>query len=264
MAALVLGIIAGLMSATAAQITIGRIGEEFAGLSPFFTLIGIVGGILALGRPRTACVLMVIAGIGCFLAAGISSLLLLAYPEFEFDLIYLLFMVPAWVDSIHMLKLPVLAYSLSGILFIAGGMLSLASARVRPAATYVALLLASFGALLAILCAPLVHMPLMWATPFVMLKRAGLIPEWIILYWVWVLLFPIMGSVAVVLVLGRQKLAGILMLASAISGFTGHLIFLIPFDELPLVSLPGSLLLALGGAFALLSARKQPKERASP
>ncbi|MCL0082491.1 hypothetical protein M1O14_02015 [Dehalococcoidia bacterium] len=264
MAALVLGIIAGLMSATAAQITIGRIGEEFAGLSPFFTLIGIVGGILALGRPRTACVLMVIAGIGCFLAAGISSLLLLAYPEFDFDLIYLLFMVPAWVDSILMLKLPVLAYSLSGILFIAGGMLSLASARVRPAATYVALLLASFGALLAILCAPLVHMPLMWATPFVMLKRAGLIPEWIILYWVWVLLFPIMGSVAVVLVLGRQKLAGILMLTSAISGFTGLLIFLIPFDELPLVSLPGSLLLALGGAFALLSARKQPKERASP
>ncbi|MBT9163357.1 MAG: hypothetical protein DDT24_00263 [Chloroflexi bacterium] len=37
-ATLVLGIIAGLMSATATQITIGRIGEEFAGLSPFLLL----------------------------------------------------------------------------------------------------------------------------------------------------------------------------------------------------------------------------------
>ncbi len=97
-----------------------------------------------------------------------------------------------------------------------------------------------------------------------MLKRAGLIPEWIILYWLWVLLFPVMGSVAAVLVLVRQRVAGILMFSSAISGFIGLLIFFMPFDESPLISLPGSILLALGGAFALTSARKQPKERAPP
>ncbi|MFW0858722.1 MAG: hypothetical protein AAGB97_00815 [Dehalococcoidia bacterium] len=143
-------------------------------------------------------------------------------------------------------------------------MLSLASSSERPAAIYAAMLLAVFGALFAALCALSVRLQLLFATPWLVLERAGLLPEWIILYWIWVVLFPVMGFAAGVLVLTRPKVAGALMFISALCGFIGSLILARPFDESPLISLPGCLLLVLAGAFALTSARKQSKERASP
>jgi len=238
-AALVLGIVAALMSAGAAQITIGRIGEGPAALSPFFSFIGIVGGILALARPRIAWMLMVVAGIGCFLAAVVFFFaVFFAYGEI----------------------VPLLAYILAGLLFItAGGMLALASSRERPAAIYTAMLLGVIGGLFATLCALAIRFPLLFLTPWLMLQREGLLLAWNIQYWIWVALFPVMGFVAGVFVLARPRVAGALMFISALSGYIGFLGLAEPFGIPPVYCVPGCLLLFLGGAFALVSAKKQPK-----
>ncbi|MCL0065756.1 hypothetical protein M1N79_02575 [Dehalococcoidia bacterium] len=107
-AALVLGIIAGLVSASVAQRGMRFIQEEFLVLGVICSLMGIAGAALALARPRAAGTLMLVSWAGCFTAA------------------FLVFLFGS-----HGLPEGIFysAHILAGLLFTIGGILALAAHR---------------------------------------------------------------------------------------------------------------------------------------
>ncbi|MCL0029687.1 hypothetical protein M1N19_01810 [Dehalococcoidia bacterium] len=207
-------------------------------------LMAVGGGILAVTRPKVGGGLMLLAAIAGWLApVGMIAL------QWGIYLNWMGFYVAAF-------------YFLAGLLLIAGGALALTSRKEQPAAINAAMVLGIIGGLLAGVCALVVDPPFM--------LQAEELLFWKIHYGIWVLLFAVMGFTAGILALKRPKAAGTLMLISGVSGGIGYYLL----RDVPLAWLFGgyecwlcalaSVLLMLGGAFALTSAKKQPKEEASP
>ncbi|MCL0065654.1 hypothetical protein M1N79_02045, partial [Dehalococcoidia bacterium] len=207
-------------------------------------LMALGGGILALSKPKMAGRLLLLSAAAGWLApVGMIAL--------------------QWGIRLELGLLLVIAhYSLAGLLLIAGAALALNLAKERPAAINGAMVLGIIGGLLAGLCALVVDPPFM--------LQAEKLLSWKIHYGIWVLLFAVMGFTAGMLAPKRPKAAGTLMLISGVSGGIGYYLLRdVPWEwlfggyECWLCAL-ASLLLMLGGAFALTSTKKQPKEGVSP
>ncbi|MCL0079179.1 hypothetical protein M1O56_05945 [Dehalococcoidia bacterium] len=108
-ATLVLGVVAGFISAEVARSATAHIGEEFMALGFLFSFMGIAGGLLAPAKPRVAWMLMLVSGIGCFLTP--VALIVFEGPG-------------CWPEASFFL-----AYILAGLLFTIGGILALVAHR---------------------------------------------------------------------------------------------------------------------------------------